>query len=90
MYKTIKVEKCQKSGKRILDKRGAQTAINSAMNLQHKEMKMYVCPDCHGYHLSTIDERNFKETRIKETINDKRRIKRELTNKKIKILKVGN
>ena len=84
------VSKCKKSGKRILDKRGAQTAVNSAMDLQHKEMKMYVCLDCEGYHLSTIDECNFKEKRMKETINDKRRIKRELTNKKIKMLKNGN
>lgn len=48
-------KKC-KSGKIKLDKKGAVTLMNLTMKLQRIEMKMYLCPVCKYWHLTTNGE----------------------------------
>ena len=74
-------KKCKNTGKRILNKQGAQTAVNSAMETSHKEMRMYLCENCGGYHLATVIFQGYKLKREKETMNDKRRVKEKIRQK---------
>ncbi len=40
------------NGKRTYDKKGAQTAQNARYKQDHIELRIYPCPDCHGWHLT--------------------------------------
>lgn len=41
------------SGKRMFDKKGAQTMANTTYELHHIECGIYCCPWCHFWHLTT-------------------------------------
>lgn len=46
------VEYCRYSGKVRFDKRGAVTAKNARYKQAHVKLRVYVCPDCGGWHLT--------------------------------------
>lgn len=45
--------KCSDSGKVIYDKRGAQTEKNRRWNEDHVELRIYQCPACNWWHLTS-------------------------------------
>jgi hypothetical protein len=59
------VKFCPTSGKTIFDKRGAQTAKNSRWKEEHKELRIYNCPDCNGFHLTSRIYKNKKPIKKK-------------------------
>lgn len=61
-YKTP-VSYCPLSGKVMFDKKGAQTAANERLRKDHEELRIYPCPTCNHWHLtSTALWRNRKYT----------------------------
>jgi hypothetical protein len=42
------------TGKKIYDKKGATTLKNKTMELHHIEMRIYPCPRCNGWHLTSV------------------------------------
>lgn len=67
-------EKCLETGKRILDKKSAITAVNDSMERTHKTMRTYQCSFCNFWHLATDNKRDWSnKKKSKETIRDKRK-----------------
>jgi hypothetical protein len=46
-------ERCR--GKRKYDKKGAVTVKNDRMRRAHTPLRVYNCPDCHGWHVTSRD-----------------------------------
>lgn len=44
---------CFASGKVCYDKKGAQTAANARMDEAHEVLRIYPCPNCHTWHLTS-------------------------------------
>ncbi|MEK6880447.1 MAG: hypothetical protein AABY22_12600 [Nanoarchaeota archaeon] len=62
----MKYKKYCSNGKRIFDKKGAQTIINLIYKLDHIKMEIYQCEEgCKGWHTTTVDAPNFKISRPK-------------------------
>ena len=47
------VEYCPNSGKVCYDKRGAQTAKNARFKQSHAKLRIYDCPHCGYWHLTS-------------------------------------
>lgn len=46
-------QKCRWTGKSMFDKRGAQTAKNALEYEQGVRLRIYVCPNCGKWHLTS-------------------------------------
>jgi len=47
------LKKCFATGKTVFDKRGAQTAMNKRFEEEHVRLRIYECPNCKGWHLTS-------------------------------------
>lgn len=48
-------ERCIVSGKVIYDKKGAQSSKNSRFDADHVPLRIYPCPHCSGWHLTSLN-----------------------------------
>lgn len=48
------------SGKRVLDKKTAITAANASLKEFHNKMKVYQCPECNYWHLSSVNPKKVR------------------------------
>ena len=49
------------TGKVRFDKKGAQTSKNFRMKREHTKLRIYNCPECNGWHLSSLNENSKKD-----------------------------
>lgn len=49
----VEFARCETTGKVRFGSRGAATKTRSARRNKGHRMRTYLCPDCHGWHLTT-------------------------------------
>lgn len=50
----LPVTYCWKSNKVIFDKKGARTAANERLRREHEALRIYPCPYCKHWHLTSL------------------------------------
>lgn len=50
-YEYVKLDYC--NGKPCYDKKGARTAANKRFKEAHQKLRIYECPDCDRWHLTS-------------------------------------
>lgn len=48
------VQYCPESGKVMYDKKGAATAANARRHESHERLRIYPCPACRTWHLTSV------------------------------------
>ena len=54
-------DRCEKTGKVKFDKKNAQTAKNKRYNEDHVGLRIYPCPFCDGWHLTSQEKLKKKD-----------------------------